>query len=156
VDLGVKIEMKKFEIFSREDEAAEGKGHYCAIGEIDYGSVDVGGQKGILIYLKPALIGSEPRDVYNYSRQSAEFPHESTSDQWFSESQFESYRALGQRTIEWMFSWKSLGLPEATARAEVLNDLVHQAYTASETPRPTFADNLFAPEDPPAGGDAQR
>ncbi len=25
----------------------------------------------------------------------AEFPHETTTDQWFSESQFESYRALG-------------------------------------------------------------
>jgi hypothetical protein len=25
----------------------------------------------------------------------AQFPHESTADQWFDESQFESYRALG-------------------------------------------------------------
>ena len=28
------------------------------------------------------------------------FPHESTGDQWFSESQFESYRMLGLHTVE--------------------------------------------------------
>ena len=144
VDLGVKIEMKKFEIFSRTDK--EKSGHYCALGEIDYGTADEGGRKGILLYIKPALLGNEPRDIYNYSRQSETFPHESTSDQWFSESQFESYRALGQRVIEWMFAWKASNLPEADTRADVLTDLVHQAYVASETPRPPFADTLFVPE----------
>jgi hypothetical protein len=28
------------------------------------------------------------------------FPHETTTDQWFTESQTESYRALGQLTVE--------------------------------------------------------
>ena len=28
------------------------------------------------------------------------FPHESTADQWFSESQFESYRSLGSSLVE--------------------------------------------------------
>ena len=28
------------------------------------------------------------------------FPHESTIEQWFSESQFESYRALGYHILE--------------------------------------------------------
>ena len=40
-----------------------------------------------------------PRDVYNYARESLAFPHEPTSDQFFSESQFESYRALGRHAI---------------------------------------------------------
>ena len=31
----------------------------------------------------------------NYAAANADFPHQSTSDQFFSESQFESYRALG-------------------------------------------------------------
>ena len=155
VDLGVKIDMKKFEIFSRTDEGGEKSGHYCALGEIDYGTADEGGRKGILLYIKPALIGNEPRDIYNYSRQSEMFPHEPTSDQWFSESQFESYRALGQRAVEWMFAWKASNLPEADTRADVLTDLVHQAYVASETPRPTFADTLFASENPPADAGAK-
>ena len=44
----------------------------------------------------------------NYAAANADFPHQSTGDRFFSESQFESYRALGfeiaddllQRTIE--------------------------------------------------------
>jgi hypothetical protein len=155
VDLGVKIDIKKFEIFSRTDAEGKKSGRYCAIGEIDYGTADEGGRKGILIYIKPALLGSEPRDIYNYSRQCEEFPHESTSDQWFSESQFESYRALGQRTIDWMFSWKSSTMPDATGRAEVLDDFVLQAYAAAETPRPAYAENLFAPENPAADNGAK-
>lgn len=31
------------------------------------------------------------------------YPHETTADQWYAESQFESYRALGEHTV------KSLG-----------------------------------------------
>jgi len=33
--------------------------------------------------------------VLAYARQHASFPHQSTVDQFFDESQFESYRALG-------------------------------------------------------------
>ncbi len=39
-------------------------------------------------------------DVFHYHREHPDFPHESTADQWFSESQFESYRALGVHCIE--------------------------------------------------------
>ena len=41
-----------------------------------------------------------PYDIYSYSRGSEAFPHEPTADQWFSESQFESYRALGFEITE--------------------------------------------------------
>jgi hypothetical protein len=147
VDLGVRIEMhQKFEIFSRDDEPGERKRHYCALGDIDYGSVDPGGRRGTLIYLKPALIGSEPRDIFNYSRQSEEFPHESTGDQWFSEAQFESYRALGQRAVEWLYGWRASDQPRPTTRADVFKDLIVQAYTASDTPRPGHTDDLFKSE----------
>jgi hypothetical protein len=37
--------------------------------------------------------------VLNYGRAHAAFPHEPTSDQFFSESQFESYRQLGLHTL---------------------------------------------------------
>ena len=39
------------------------------------------------------------KDVYNYATESLDFPHESTADQFFSESQFESYRALGRHAF---------------------------------------------------------
>jgi hypothetical protein len=37
--------------------------------------------------------------VRNYKKEHASFPHESTVDQWFSESQFESYRQLGYHEV---------------------------------------------------------
>jgi hypothetical protein len=43
-----------------------------------------------------------PGDVQNYKLQHADFPHDSTAEQWFTESQFESYRRLGQKIVEGM------------------------------------------------------
>jgi len=48
--------------------------------------------------MKSTLTGSEPADLLSYKLEHQAFPHDSTGDQWFSESQFESYRVLG-RTI---------------------------------------------------------
>jgi hypothetical protein len=55
---------------------------------------------GMLIYLKPSVIENLPMDVNAYSVANLAFPHESTADQWYSESQFESYRRLGQFLTE--------------------------------------------------------
>jgi hypothetical protein len=55
---------------------------------------------GIIIYIKPACYGDEPRDIYEYFKTNPMFPHETTADQFFSESQFESYRMLGAYTME--------------------------------------------------------
>ena len=49
--------------------------------------------------MKPGYHGSEPADIRAYAAAHPEFPHESTADQWFSESQMESYRALGSHII---------------------------------------------------------
>lgn len=59
--------------------------------------------RGVLIYIKPALTGKEPEDVLNYQCSSPCFPHEPTTEQWFSESQFESYRALGWHVAQTIF-----------------------------------------------------
>lgn len=64
---------------------------HCLVGTIRYPD----GGSGILVYIKPTLCGNEPSDVLNYAKEHPEFPHQSTLDQWFSESQFESYRKLG-------------------------------------------------------------
>ena len=55
---------------------------------------------GVLVYLTPALGADDPADVQAYARANTAFPHESTADQWFTESQFESYRQLGSHIIE--------------------------------------------------------
>ena len=66
-------------------------GPHAAIGTVDYD----GGQKGWLLYIKSSLSGDENDYVRDYARRHADFPHESTGDQFFSEEQFEVYRALG-------------------------------------------------------------
>lgn len=53
------------------------------------------GAEGDLIYLKPWLPSDMPADVMAYHAGHQTFPHESTADQFFTESQFESYRHLG-------------------------------------------------------------
>jgi hypothetical protein len=102
IDLGISIEFDEINIFPRcEDPARNQKGRHCAIGRICYSAVDgPAGPDGVLIYIKPACYGDEPRDIYEYFKASKTFPHESTKDQFFSESQFESYRMLGAYTME--------------------------------------------------------
>ena len=58
------------------------------------------GHKGKLIYLKPSILERLPMDVSAYAIANQAFPHEGTADQWYSESQFESYRRLGQFLTE--------------------------------------------------------
>jgi hypothetical protein len=73
---------------------------YCAVGEIKYDCVDSGAPMGHLVYIKPQLIGDEPRDVTAYAVAHSAFPHESTANQFFNEAQFESYRRLGSHEAE--------------------------------------------------------
>ena len=70
------------------------KSHW-AFGEIKYGLVDANCESGMLLYVKPSLTGNEPADVLNYRNTDKNFPHQSTADQFFDETQFESYRKLG-------------------------------------------------------------
>lgn len=73
---------------------------HFAIGKIHYNTADPEGEEGILVYIKASLTGDEPADVLNYQTGHTSFPHETTADQWFTESQFESYRRLGQHVVE--------------------------------------------------------
>ena len=66
-------------------------GPHAALGTIDYG----GGEIGYLMYVKTSLTGDENDYIRDYARRYSRFPHESTGDQFFSEEQFEVYRALG-------------------------------------------------------------
>src|SRR5439155_10464169 len=99
---GIPIEFEAMTIFPRSQiDAVKGTGHNCAIGRIRYSVVDrPDAPDGVIIYIKPACYGNEPRDIYEYFKRNPTFPHESTSDQFFSESQFESYRMLGAYTME--------------------------------------------------------
>jgi hypothetical protein len=49
-----------------------------------------------LLVIKPSLMGDEATDVVQYQRAHPSFPQEPTSDQYFDEAQWESYRKLGE------------------------------------------------------------
>ncbi len=120
-DFGVEIEIATDRIRQR----TEGLSHaHCVVGRIHYlnepkrnanGELvgpagepldlgdEPGHQDGYLVYIKPSVTGDEPDDVLEFFRRVPEFPHQSTADQWFSESQFESYRKLGMHAAQETF-----------------------------------------------------
>lgn len=101
IDLGVGIEFQKIDIRKR---GFPSKSLYCALGTIRYPELDASNPKetGYVLYIKPGFHndGSEPADVTAYALANVSFPHESTADQFFSESQMESYRSLGAYIIK--------------------------------------------------------
>ena len=92
-DFGATIIMEETETIRPASGAGEpvSRQHY-AVGTIDYG----GGVTGTLIYWKASLTPEMQPDITNYKRRYTDFPHQTTADQFFDESQFESYRHLGQ------------------------------------------------------------
>jgi hypothetical protein len=64
---------------------------HFAIGRIHYPE----GWSGTLLYIKSSLTGDEPADLREYMARQQAFPNQSTADQFFDESQFESYHRLG-------------------------------------------------------------
>lgn len=97
IDLGIDVDLDLKEVTPQKQGQTSQK--HCAIGTIHYENADLNAPKGTIIYIKASLTGDEPSDVQNYEKTSDSFPHESTIDQWFSESQFESYRKLGYHAV---------------------------------------------------------
>jgi hypothetical protein len=108
IDLGIPINIRVV-----SPKKSEGAVNHCAFGTIQYSAVDRPEIDGQLIYIKPVISGDEPPDVSNYAAAHPEFPHEATTDQWFSESQLESYRLLGLHAVESICGpdWETKGLP---------------------------------------------
>ncbi len=97
IDLGIGIDIDPRGI--RPDAQSGRSNAHCAVGRIHYEQVDKNARPGFLFYVKASLTGSEPTDILQYALEHAAFPHQATSDQWYSESQFESYRKLGFHTM---------------------------------------------------------
>jgi hypothetical protein len=102
IDMGIPIDFDKPVMPMSETHrvAPEYAGHHCAIGHIRYNSVDLGAEDGLLIYIKASLNGNETPDILHYGTINKSFPQQPTSDQFYDESQFESYRRLGLHVIE--------------------------------------------------------
>jgi hypothetical protein len=97
IDLGIDIDLDVRDIVP--EKAGGPSKEHCAVGKIHYEYADKAAPTGTILYFKASLTGRESTDVRNYKDEHAAFPHESTVDQWFSESQFESYRRLGYQAV---------------------------------------------------------
>jgi hypothetical protein len=120
IDLGVRIDLPWRQVrecaldVDREIRANTGKGEpleqgfkersgpHCAIGSIAYPD----GAEGMLLYVKASLSGDENDYILDYKRRNTDFPHETTADQFFTEEQFEVYRALGFHVLDGVFKGK--------------------------------------------------
>ncbi|MGE8321572.1 MAG: hypothetical protein ACN6OX_00655 [Pseudomonas sp.] len=77
-----------------QDLAKDDNESCLALATVDYPGAQPH-EPAILILLKPNTCRSVAMDVANYKRQNPQFPQEPTGDQFFSESQWESYFSLG-------------------------------------------------------------
>ena len=94
-DFGVDIAIRVLEL-KHSQKTKKSKSHF-ALGTIKYRGQD---DPAWLLYIKPSLTGDEPEDVQAYAAGNAAFPHDTTANQFFDESQFESYRALGEHIFQ--------------------------------------------------------
>jgi hypothetical protein len=108
-DLHIEIDIDAREIVPQlPDEFSRA---HCVVGDILYERTDPGAKNGTLLYVKPSLIATDYAEVLNYRKANKEFPHQSTADQWFDETQFESYRSLGYRIGMTVFAPPVLSKP---------------------------------------------
>lgn len=126
IDLGIDIDIDVTPL--RPSPPRRSRVHY-AIGTIHYSRVDPGAPDGILLYLKPSLSGDEPVDVLEYAAHHEQFPHEPTSDQFFDESQFESYRRLGEHVAAEAFT--SI-VAQAPTLPDIFNTLQKQSHASRD------------------------
>ncbi|HYL76685.1 MAG TPA: patatin-like phospholipase family protein [Bryobacteraceae bacterium] len=89
-------------------------------------------RKGYIVYLKTSLTGDESTDIRNYSSDHPDFPQQTTADQWFDESQFESYRKLGYHVAEKAFSSADCRDLEAGKRKAYFDALYQVWYPPSK------------------------
>ncbi|HEU0120024.1 MAG TPA: hypothetical protein VFQ91_05820 [Bryobacteraceae bacterium] len=120
-DMGIEITMDTSSLEERDNEGWSSR--HCSAATIRY--PEPGAPEGILLYLKLSVTGDEPIDVLHYRKANPSFPHQSTADQFFTESQFESYRALGYHVAESAFRPINLDkhFVSATRIADIFGDL---------------------------------
>jgi hypothetical protein len=90
VDFGVEIQLN-LSLLQPQGSPAFSRMHY-AVGSVRYPGED---ECGVIVYIKATLKGDEPVDVVEFRKRFPAFPNESTLNQFFDESHFESYRSLG-------------------------------------------------------------
>jgi hypothetical protein len=130
IDLGIRIDFTGLrDLSNRPPLAPVGPAQprlpYYATAIIDYASADGDGScNGTILYIKPALHWTEPAGIVSYARAHEAFPHETTTDQWFTESQFESYRSLGFEITDQILRTRDIVISAPGHRRKTLHQLL--------------------------------
>jgi hypothetical protein len=98
-DFGVEIVLDDLSPLRPQTSSADAgslrsKAHFVT-GKIRY-NPDCAKEDGTIIYIKPSLVDGDPDDVLAYAGINKSFPNDTTANQWFDETHFENYRALGK------------------------------------------------------------
>lgn len=121
-DFGINISIN-VERMKKDKESGISSSHY-AIGTIEYDKVDPDpARNGVLVYIKSSLTGDESMDIKSYKTQNESFPHQTTLDQLFDESQFEAYRTLGYHVINKIFGSVSQETRNSKVARKIFNEL---------------------------------
>jgi hypothetical protein len=137
-DFGVEIDLAVDQL--RPDAETGLSPAHCVVGTVRYPERDSSGapMEGRIVYIKPVLTGDEPTDVLEYRRRDKAFPHTPTSDQWFDESQFESYRRLGLHAANTIFRNTAEEIPLASSRERFFRMLSQQWHPPSRAVQSKF------------------
>ena len=94
--------------------------NYAIEGTIRYPEDGTDETPGKFLYIKSTLTGDESPDILNYHRVHSSFPFDTTLDQFFTESQFESYRRLGEHilSVDKIAAWIHTNLVPRMDRVE--------------------------------------
>jgi hypothetical protein len=139
IDFGIAITFANLQALKfREEKGIEYKTDqppFYAVGIIHYPEATNDEEHGVILYIKPCFLGARITNagVRNYATANVDFPHQSTGNQWFSESQLESYRALGFEMTDSVLNEaaKQQGYPNNPKLAEILSNLRPAAAAAA-------------------------
>ena len=92
-DLNAEVDICADPLFHGDGDALRSRAHL--IGNVAYAD----GSRGEILYLKALLREHLGADIYGYWRTNPEFPNQPTSNQFYGELQFDSYRELGRQLM---------------------------------------------------------
>lgn len=92
-DLGAEVDICAEPLLHVDATTMRGRAHL--VGEVTYAD----GTRGEILYLKALIRSNLSADIYGYWRTNPQFPNQPTSNQFYGELQFDSYRELGRQLM---------------------------------------------------------
>ncbi|WP_413711813.1 hypothetical protein [Rhizobium sp. Rhizsp82] len=131
IDFGIQIDAELDDLRLGEGGISRSHFRFC---RVRYPKANGGGWEiGYLLYVKLSLTGNEGEFLRRYRLDEPSFPHHTTADQFFSETQFEAYRSLGEHIGDKLFLKAVLGNVGPTPSLEQWMAALGQGFLPSRT-----------------------